>query len=294
LIDPFSRQPFATSSKNVLGCRAEHRAARAEKRVDLKLTGRKAIVTGGSMGIGRAIAAELAAEGVDVAIVARNEERLVAAAQEIANASGREVIACPGDLGTPEGVESAIAAAQEALGHIDILINNAGASPMGRLLDTPDAVWAKSLNLKLMGYVRCARAVIPGMRERRWGRIVNVIGRSGHQPRTAYMAGGAVNASLLNFTHALAQEVAADNILVTGVNPGPVQTERWDTLIAQGAGTTGRAAGVVNAEAIASVALGRVGVPDEVSGLVAFLCSDRASYITGTCIDIDGGGTRCI
>jgi 3-oxoacyl-[acyl-carrier protein] reductase len=142
--------------------------------------------------------------------------------------------------------------------------------------------------------MRCARNVLPEMRDRRWGRVINIIGRSGHQPRAAYMAGGAVNAALLNFTLALAEECAPDNVLVTGVNPGPVQTDRWDSLISQGAAIAGQDQGATNAAAIASVPLGRVGQPHEVSGIVAFLCSDRASFITGTCINVDGGGTRCI
>ncbi|QCK88205.1 SDR family oxidoreductase [Phreatobacter aquaticus] len=262
--------------------------------MDLKLTGKVAVVTGGSLGIGRAIAAELAAEGVDVVIAARDAARLEAVAAEISAETGRRVVAAAGDMTNPADIARVMEAARQAFGPIDILVNNAGASPMGRIADTADAVWEKSINLKLMGYVRSARDVLPAMRARRWGRIINVIGRSGHQPRAAYMTGGAVNAALLNFTLALAEECAPDNVLVTGVNPGPVQTDRWNTLIAQGAAIAGQGADQTNKAAIASVPLGRVGLPDEVSGMVAFLCSDRASFITGTCINIDGGGTRCI
>ena len=262
--------------------------------MDLNLRGKVAVVTGGSLGIGRAIAAELAAEHADVLIVARDAERLDVVAKEISAQGRGRVIGCAGDMTQPVDIDRVMDAARKTFGRIDILVNNAGASPMGRIADTLDAVWEKSINLKLLGYVRCARNVLAGMRERRWGRIVNVIGRSGHQPRATYMAGGAVNAALLNFTLALAEECAPDNVLVTGVNPGPVQTARWDMLVAQGATMDGTHASASNAAAIASVPLGRVGQPEEISGLVAFLCSERASFITGTCINIDGGGTRCI
>ncbi|MCP1763511.1 SDR family NAD(P)-dependent oxidoreductase [Bradyrhizobium japonicum] len=262
--------------------------------MDLNLGGKVAVVTGGSIGIGRAIAAELAREQAHVVIVARDAERLAASAQEMSRDTGRRVIACAGDMTKPDDIARAMATAREAFGRIDILVNNAGASPMGRIAETPDAIWAKSIELKLLGYMRCARNVLPEMRDRRWGRVINIIGRSGHQPRAAYMAGGAVNAALLNFTLALAEECAPDNVLVTGVNPGPVQTDRWDSLISQGAAISGQDQGATNAAAIASVPLGRVGQPHEVSGIVAFLCSDRASFITGTCINVDGGGTRCI
>ncbi|WP_043832531.1 SDR family oxidoreductase [Muricoccus aerilatus] len=262
--------------------------------MDLALRGRRAVVTGGSLGIGRAIARELAAEGVAVAIVARDAARLEAAARALADETGGTVIPLPADLSAAEGAEAAMEAARNALGGVDILVNNAGATPMGRIGDTPDATWAKSINLKLMGYARCARALTPAMRERRWGRVINIIGRSGHQPRANYIVGSSVNASLLAFTHALAQECAPDNVLVTGVNPGPIQTPRWDTLTAQGAADTGRSAEAENRAAVESTALGRLGTPEEVAGLIAFLCSDRAGYITGTMIDVDGGGTRCI
>ncbi len=262
--------------------------------MELGLRGKTAVVTGGSLGIGRAIALELAQEGVAVAIVARDAARLEAAAADIARATNARCIPVPADLADAEQLERAMVAAQAALGQVDILVNNAGATPMGRIGDTPDAVWAKSINLKLMGYMRCARVLTPPMRARKWGRVINIIGRSGHQPRPAYITGSTVNASLLSFTHALAAECAPDNVLVTGVNPGPIATPRWDAVVAQGAAGAGRSAAEENAAAIATVGLGRLGTAEECSGLVAFLCSDRAGFITGTNIDIDGGGTRCI
>ena len=261
--------------------------------MDLWLAGKKALVTGGSLGIGYAIATDLVNEGVDVVITARNADRLDGAARSI-RGTGR-CLASPGDLSVASEVDRVIESAGRALGGpIDILINNAGSTPMGRLGDTADATWHKSLNLKLMGYMRAARAVVPQMRAQHWGRIVNIIGRSAHQPRAIYMAGGAVNAALLNFTKALADEVAHDNILVTGVNPGPIDTPRTDSLIAQMGGGDSSLEKKFRDDMAASVALNRLGTPVEVSGLVTFLCSDRSSYITGTCIDIDGGGTKCI
>ena len=262
--------------------------------MNLNLGGKTALVTGASLGIGRAIAQELAQEGVNVIVNARDAERLAATAADIAKLTGTRVIAAAGDMGQAADVTRVVDTVRREFGRIDILINNAGSSPAGRIEEVSDETWLKSLTLKPMGYVRCARAVVPDMRRQRWGRIINVIGRSGHQPRPWYVVGGAANASLLNFTKALADELAADNILVNGVNPGPVQTPRWDDHISQGAKSNKDAEDAVLAQMIATVPLGRVGTPEEVSGMVAFLCSERASFITGALINIDGGGTRCI
>lgn len=262
--------------------------------MNLNLAGKSALVTGASLGIGKAIAMELAQEGVNLVINARNAGRLAATAAEISAATGMRVVAEAGDMGLAADVLRVVERVRSEFGRIDILINNAGSSPAGRIEEVSDETWLKSLTLKPMGYVRCARAVVPDMRRQRWGRIINVIGRSGHQPRPWYVVGGAANASLLNFTKALADELAADNVLVNGINPGPVQTPRWDEHITQGAKSNSEAEAAVLAQMIATVPLGRVGTPEEVSGMVAFLCSDRASFITGALINIDGGGTRCI
>jgi 3-oxoacyl-[acyl-carrier protein] reductase len=163
--------------------------------VDLLIKGRRALVTGASLGIGRAVAEELAREGCDVAMVARTEETLRQAADDIARASGRRVVAVPADASEPEAIISAVQrATQELGGPIDILVNNAGSTPEDGIDRVDFAKWQYSIALKQFGYARFAQLVLPAMRAQKWGRIVNVIGRSGHQPRPVYLAGGAVNA----------------------------------------------------------------------------------------------------
>ena len=263
--------------------------------MDFLIKDRRALVTGASLGIGRAVAEELAREGCDVAMVARTEDTLRRAADEIARSSGRRVIAVPADASVPEAIVDAVQQALRALGgSIDILVNNAGSTPEDGIDRLDFAKWQYSVALKQFGYARFAQLVLPAMRAQKWGRIVNVIGRSGHQPRPVYLAGGSVNAGLLNFTKALAEECARDSVLVTGVNPGPIDTPRWRSLRDAAARTRAVTAEQYDGRAIASVPLGRIGTSEEVAAVVLFLCSERASFVTGETINVDGGGTRCI
>ena len=259
--------------------------------MDLGITGRNALVTGGSLGIGRAVAAELAANGVNVAITARDPDRLSNVAQELTRNAGGRVVAIPGDMARPDDISRVITETGVALGAIDILVNNAGSSPAGRLQDLDDDTWYAAFDLKFMGYMRCARAVAPDMRARKWGRIVNIIGGGGPNPNAGYILGGSFNAALLNFTRALAKDCAPDNVLVNGVNPGPTDTPRWKTLVEQNAKITGKTEAEVSAQSVANVPLGRPAQPEEIADVTVFLCSERASHMAGAILNVDGAAS---
>ena len=199
--------------------------------MDLAMTGKKAIVTGASEGIGKAITLAFAREGVDVAICARRKEPLEATAAEIAKATGRKIFAIPADLTKPADAENFIKKAHAALGRIDILVNNAGSSPGGVLEHLTEEDWAQSLQLKFMGYVRCMKHVLPIMRQQKKGRVVNLIGNDGVKVSYWEIAPGAANAAGQNLTLSLASQYGKDNISFVAVNPGPVRTERWTGLV---------------------------------------------------------------
>lgn len=257
--------------------------------MDLGISGRRALVTGGSLGIGRATAAELAAEGVDVAIVARDRDRLDAAAQELSSNTGGRIVAVPGDMGNVDDIARVVDEAAAALGGIDILVNNAGSSPAGRIEDLDDATWMAAFELKFMGYMRLSRAVLPAMRAQKWGRIVNIIGGGGHSPRPGYILGGAYNAALINFTRALGKSAAPDGVLVNGINPSSIDTPRWATLMEQRSKFEGRTPAEINAGIEANIPVGRLGTSEDIAGLVAFLCSERAEFLAAININADGG-----
>lgn len=254
-----------------------------------ELKGRNAFVTGGSLGIGKAIAQQLAAQGANVAITARDAGRLTQAAHELSRDTHSRVIPVRADMGNKNDIENAIGATRQALGTIDILVNNAGSSPAGRIHELSDETWQKSFELKLMGAVRCARAVLPEMRQRRWGRIINIAGKGGEIYTPSYLL-GAFNAALMHFSRALAPEAARDNVLVNCINPGATNTPRWHEIIKAKATTSGRSEDEIEAEWSATVPVGRVCEPEDVANLVTFLCSERARQIAGSVLNIDGGG----
>jgi len=260
--------------------------------MDLELKGKVALVTGASKGIGKAIALGLAAEGARVAIVARDAGALDKVAAECRDRSGTDAVAVAADLSQLDEVERVVREVKDRAGRVDILVNNAGAIRGGAFLQIPDAQWIDDWNLKLLGYIRMARAVFPLMQAQGGGRICNVVGAAGRNPTAAYLTGGAANAALINFTKGLADLGAPSRILVTAVSPAATKTERWDSLMAQQAAAGGRSVQELQAEAEAPYKLGRIATPADIADVVCFLVSARASFVTGICVTVDGGATR--
>jgi len=262
--------------------------------VDLKLAGKVAVVTGGSLGIGRACAEAFAAEGVKVAIVARSAGPLEAAAREIAAASGVEVIAIPADVSRTADVDAMFGRVAGHFGRIDILVNGAAhpgglvrseiehASPEGLLED---------INIKVVGYMRCAKAAAVFMRRQRWGRIVNIGGLTGRGSRHL---SGMRNIAICHLTKTLSDQLGPDGITVNVIHPGVVETPHIRELYAKEAERQGLSIAEIEANYAKATPIRRVLQPPEIADLVLFLASERSAAITGESIGIDGGITRGI
>ncbi len=255
--------------------------------MELNLTGRRAIVTGGSKGIGLAIAQELVGEGVDVAICARNPAE-VETAGEMLRRTGRTLHAAVADVTDPEQVGAFVEDAADTLGGIDILVNNAGAASPGSFDSLTDEDWQRDLDVKLFSQIRCTRAALPYLRTSTAPRVININSVYAKYPDPGFFATSVNRAACLNFTKTLAQELGPEGVLVNSINIGFVVTPQWENIRRR------RAPDLSEEEffsqwAAEEVPLGRFGTVEEVSGIAAFLASDRASYITGAIVDVAGG-----
>ena len=262
--------------------------------MDLGLRGKKALVTGGSAGIGKAIAQVLAREGGDVAICARRKGPLDEVASAIAGETGRRIVPITADLTQASDAERFVREAHAALGRIDILVDNAGSAPGGILESLTEDHWAQALQLKFMVYVRVLKHVLPIMQRQKRGRVVNLIGNDGVKPSYWEIAPGAANAAGHNLTRALAAQYGRDDISFVAVNPGPVRTERWTGLVQAMARDMKLSFEEADKLAPASIPLGRIAETEEVANLVAYLASDLAHFVNGTMIEIDGGQEKSL
>lgn len=262
--------------------------------MDLKLNGKVAVVTGGSLGIGRAIAEAFAAEGVRVAIVARSPGPLQLAAGEITAATGTEVLALPGDVADTAQIQAAIDAAAAHFGRLDILVNGA-AHPGGLVRNAieeadPEGM-LRDIDIKVVGYMRCAKAATAHMKRNGWGRIINIGGLTG---RGSKQLSGLRNVAICHMTKTLSDQLGASGITVNVVHPGVVDTPHIHELYAREAKLQGLTAQQVEANYCANTPIRRTLQPSEIADVVLFLASDRAAAITGESLGVDGGITRGI
>ena len=256
--------------------------------ITMPMTGRSALVTGASKGIGFAIAGNLAMAGANVALVARNADTLEAARAAVEEvAAGSRIVAIAADVSTADGCNKAFAEAEKAFDRIDVLVNNAGTSAAKPFAQVTDEEWQADLDLKLFAAIRLARQAFPKMVERRWGRIINILNTGAKAPRANSTPTSVSRAAGLALTKALANEGAPHNVLVNSLHVGLIESDQW----VRRAGGTGEKLEKLYAEMGKNIPMGRLGTAEEFANVALFLASDAGSYVTGTAINVDGGMT---
>ena len=262
--------------------------------MDLGLNGKIALVAAASKGLGRAVAEELAAEGVSLVLCARGNDELQATCAAIAAAHGVPVLGIAADVAVAADVARVVQAAQARFGRIDVLVTNAGGPPAGTFDTLSSEMWQAATQLLLTSVVELTRAVLPGMKERGWGRILNITSISVKQPVANLMLSNSLRAAVTGMARTLATEVAPFGITVNNILPGYTRTERVVNLAEAAAAREGISAAAATARWEAEIPMRRLGEPREFAALAAFLCSERASYITGTSVPVDGGWIRSL
>jgi 3-oxoacyl-[acyl-carrier protein] reductase len=262
--------------------------------MDLGLRGKVAIVTGSSDGIGYATAHALAREEVRVVVCARREALLAEARDTIAKETGTELLAVTCDLQQLPDVQRLVTETNRRFGAIHILINNAGSVPSMQFTEVDDAKWHQMMEGKLLSYIRVTREVVPYLQKAGWGRIISIAGTAGWQPSNTAMAVGLSNAAVINWTKSMSLQYAADNILVTTVAPGSIETPRQIRNRQREADIRGVSLDELLKTRARDIPLQRLGRPEEIASVVVFLASEQSSYMTGTCVTVDGGVTRGI
>jgi len=269
--------------------------------VDLGLSGRACVVTGASRGIGRITARMLCGEGADVLLVARSEDRLIEAADESAaagEAPGGRAESLVADLTEPDAAGRIVSEANERLGQLDVLVNNAGTAKWRDLDDVPDEDWYAAWEINVMAPLRLMRAAAPAMRERGWGRIVNVSSTSGKRPSAAMAEYSVAKAAELSLSRLFADRYARHNVLVNAICPGPVKSELWmeeGGLLDQSKELADYPSREKALDAAGSKRpIGRLAEPEEIAAAIVFLCSEHASYTAGAAWSVDGGTVQVI
>jgi 3-oxoacyl-[acyl-carrier protein] reductase len=260
--------------------------------MDLGVRGRVAIVAAASRGIGFAAARELAREGGRVFLCSRDEERARRAAEQIAGETGAEVTGVRADVTDEEETARFVRLAEEVGGKVDILVTNAGGPPAATFGDASLEMYRRAFELNALSAIRLAQLVVPSMRRRRWGRIVNITSISVKQPIMGLLLSNTVRAGLTGWAKTLSAEIAADNVTVNSVAPGYTQTERQEELTEAKARAAGQAKEELKEMRAAEIPMRRFADPEEIAAAIAFLASERASYITGVTLQVDGGWVK--
>jgi len=262
--------------------------------MNLNLQGKTALITGGSRGIGKAIAGAFAAEGARVAICARDEQKLLQTVEEIQAQYKSEIIGVKANVTKLNDIRRFISTAKKKFSRIDILVNNAGGAFVGGINAISDEEWDNHIQLKLLGYIRMAREAIPALRESGGGKIINVIGMAGRDPVPHFMLPGVTNAALMNFTKSLSRELEGDHITVNALSPGTTDTPLTEQTVASLAALAAKTPEEVKAAIAASFPNARLATTDDIARVAVFLASDMANHLNGITINVDGGKTTSV